>query len=233
MVVFLRKNSSTNAMLIASCFVLGFISKEMVITLPLILLLLSVIQRKFAERLRLCLLLMLVGLGIFLVRGAIIDSFLAGGRTASYFTLSSAVVVSIAKYVFSIFVPFAPHIIYDFPILLLVPAAFIGWVAYCYVLSHSGKEAHLKLLLTIACLVLALSPVILKYAPWYLYFVSVFVILVLARLANPTYHRASIKTALALQVMLCLALSSVPRIISRGVDVGSTSIAEARCDVSH
>ena len=207
--LFLGERTTTRAVAIALAYVLGVYSKEMVITLPVLLLVMSMLQNRLSESLRLCFVLLCVGLALFVSRGLIIDTYFAGARTADYFNLSGTLLVSILKYIFSMLVPFPAHSVYEYPVLLLWPILFFGLLFIVFLKADTDRHSSRNFIIAICCVGISLLPVIFKYAPWYLYFVSVFLLLALAYLLNDIFQRPVITLAISAQVLLFVCLTGL------------------------
>lgn len=153
-------------------YVLGMLSKELGIVLPALLFLFAWFRKTLKKDFAPVVILGCVGIAVFFVRGYLLHSLLAGPRTGYYFSYGFATCISVAKYVYSLVVPFPFHWTYRMPVLLLwviLPMALV--VGF---LRGSRPSFCFRVLVLAAGFTgVTLFPVINAFADWYMYLPSI------------------------------------------------------------
>jgi|GEM_PF-4565594 len=147
----------------------AFLSKESVIGLPFILLGVSLYRKDFRCKKYKIFIAFLVIFLLFVLRGSILETFLAGHGNESYFNFS---IIHIVKYFISFLLPFTFGELASYPFLFLYLLLYLFFV-----------KQFLKFCLTKKCLLnvllifFSMLPVLFSYGSWYLYFPLVFVVM--------------------------------------------------------
>lgn len=181
-------------------FILGLFCKEMVITLPAVCLFLAIITEELDAKIKIVLKLFGIAVTYFILRGLIIGSFIAGGATDMYFPFDKTVLISFIKYVYTLIIPFPIHLIYENPLLIIFPIAIYAVILGHFLTSKPSKAVLKKCSIALSIVLIVMLPVIFKYAPWYLYFISVFWIIFLCYLVNHLINLKMIKFTFLLMI---------------------------------
>lgn len=169
--------------LIIIYFILGLFSKEMIFTLPVLLLFYSFYFHRILKDWRLISILALVALIFFVFRGFYIGSFFAGKANFYYFSFGGNTLLAIVKYAVWIFSPFPFHWIVKQPVLL---AFSLIWILGLFVTirRENGIKNLKELSIFLIMIIISLLPVINSPGNWYLYFPMTFFALACASILS-------------------------------------------------
>lgn len=169
-------------------YVLGLLSKEMCITLPILFFLISIHQNRIKQDIYLICTLGFTGVIFFIFRGMLLGSSVIGGQAAKHlFSFGQDTFISLIKNLYSFFVPFPPHWVWRHPSLLLIALPPILLIIF-FMKKRGLSKGSKDLLFIILLILVSLLPVINIYAGWRLYFVMVTWSIALGLFLNELRH---------------------------------------------
>ncbi len=166
-------------------FAISLLCKEMSLTLPAILLLVSIAVKKFDRQRGLILGLFTVAATFFLVRAAVLGHLLMGESDSHYFNLNPLQLIrSLAKYFYVLFSPSPIYVNQIYPVAYLISLPIVlllGFTAY-----KALKEGQMtKTVISILGLFISIAPVAGTFSTWYIYLPSaVFAFLITSSLGR-------------------------------------------------
>lgn len=150
---------------------LAVFSKEMCLTLPVILAGISFLRGTFRKDRALAVALLACACGYLGVRIAIIGPHVMG-QDGHFYTPSIRTVSAVAKYAYLMLVPSPQYLNYRYPALYLTAAPAVV-LAASYLVKKGFKKGLMHAMAAMVLMLCAFAPVLSRFAHWYLYYPSV------------------------------------------------------------
>lgn len=166
-------------LLIGAVYFLALLSKEISITLPLILASFSFIQGRMKATWHVLTTLSGVALCFILLRITILSGTgMNEEETALYFAFNLGTVLSLFRYFYTLVIPSALTFNFKYPLLYIT--ALPAFICLFNALQKAPKRVLNCFLLLVALTIVAIGPLINTYNFWYLYYPSVVFLLIIA-----------------------------------------------------